>query len=83
MRVNPRDIVSQESLRDYIKIRTTTQEILTRQITSYYEELLPNDQFLRVHRSFVVGTAHINALTETRLEVPGQTTAFLRGALFT
>ena len=72
VRVKLRDIVSLESLRDYVKIRTTTQEIMTRQTISYYEELLPNEQFLRIHRSFIVGTSHINILTEARLEVAGQ-----------
>lgn len=68
-----RDIISLESLRDYIKIRTPTQEITTRQTISYYEELLPSEQFIRIHRSFIVAMTHIRVLTETQLEMPGQT----------
>ena len=67
-----RDIVSLESLRDYVKIRTTTQEVVTRQTISYYEELLPKDRFLRVHRSFMVAVAKIDAITEKHLDVGGQ-----------
>ena len=68
-----RDIISLESLRDYVRFRTSTQEITTRQTISYYEELLPDEPFIRIHRSFIVAMAQIQALTETQLEVPGQT----------
>ncbi|CAN5414349.1 LytTR family DNA-binding domain-containing protein [soil metagenome] len=68
-----RDIISLESLRDYVRFRTSTQEITTRQTISYYEELLPDEQFIRIHRSFIVAMTQIQALTETQLEVPGQT----------
>ena len=68
-----RDIISLESLRDYVKIRTTTQEIVTRHTISYYEELLPSEQFIRIHRSFIVAIAQIRVITETHLELPGQT----------
>lgn len=73
VRVNLGDILWLESLRDYVKITTPDGEILTRQTINYYEELLPTDQFLRIHRSFIVAVARIKAVTETRLDVPGQT----------
>ncbi|QDK79984.1 response regulator transcription factor [Spirosoma sp. KCTC 42546] len=73
VRVDLRDIISLESLRDYVKIRTSTQEIVTRQSISYYEELLPAEQFMRIHRSFLVALAKIRAITDCQLEVPGQT----------
>ena len=73
VRVDLHDIISLESLRDYVKIRTTTQEIVTRQAIGYYEELLPAEQFIRIHRSFIVAAAKIKVITESRLEVPGQT----------
>ncbi len=73
VRVNLRDIISLESLRDYVRITTVEGPVLTRQTISYYEELLPTEQFLRIHRSFIVALARIRTVTETRLEVPGQT----------
>ncbi|MVM34551.1 response regulator [Spirosoma sp. HMF4905] len=73
VRIDLRDIISLESLRDYVKIRTTTQEIVTRQSISYYEELLPAEQFIRIHRSFLVAVSKIKVIAESRLEVPGQT----------
>ena len=68
-----REIISLESLRDYVKITTPTQQITTRQTLGYYEELLPSDQFLRIHRSFIVAIAKIISMTETRISIPGQT----------
>ena len=68
-----RDIISLESRRDYVRITTLTRQVDTRQTLGYYEELLPPELFLRIHRSFMVAKAKISAITETRIEVPGQT----------
>ncbi len=66
------DILFLESLRDYVKIKTTSRQIVTRQTIAYYEELLPREQFLRIHRSFIVAVSKIEAITENRIEVMGQ-----------
>lgn len=73
VRVNLSDIISLESLRDHVKIITLQGSVLTRQTIGYYEELLPADQFLRIHRSFIVAIAKIRAITDSQIEVPGQT----------
>lgn len=73
VRIELRDIVSLESQRDYVKIITTTHEVMTRQTIGYYEELLPAERFIRIHRSFIVAKAKIQAITDAHIEVPGQT----------
>jgi DNA-binding LytR/AlgR family response regulator len=73
IRVVLRDIIALESLRDYVKITTVTRQVVTRQTLGYYEELLPKEQFLRIHRSFLVAKAKIVSMTESRIEVLGQT----------
>ena len=73
IRIALADIISLESLRDYVKITTLRQHIITRQTLGYYEELLPSEQFLRIHRSFIVAKAKIHSMTETRINVTGQT----------
>ncbi|WP_338877440.1 LytTR family DNA-binding domain-containing protein (plasmid) [Spirosoma sp. SC4-14] len=65
------DICWLESKRDYVKIMTTGREVITRQTLGYYDELLPTEQFLRIHRSFMVAKAKIDSLTETQLRVSG------------
>lgn len=73
VRIELRDIISLESQRDYVKIKTTTHEVTTRQTIGYYDELLPTDRFIRIHRSFIVSKTKIQAITDTHIEVPGQT----------
>ena len=73
VRIELRDMISLESQRDYVKIRTTTHEVTTRQTIGYYDELLPAERFIRIHRSFIVAKAKIQAITDTHIEMPGQT----------
>lgn len=78
VRINLRDIISLESLRDYVKITTVSQEVVTRQTIGYYEELLPQEQFVRIHRSFIAAVAKIEAISETHIHLPGQRLAIGR-----
>jgi len=62
------DIIFIESQRDYVKIKLAgNAEVITRQTISYYEEFLPAQLFLRVHRSFVVAKRKITAFEATRI----------------
>jgi DNA-binding LytR/AlgR family response regulator len=62
------DIIYIESQRDYVRIRLTgNAEVITRQTISYYEEFLPANLFMRIHRSFIVATRKITAFEATRL----------------
>lgn len=63
------DILFVESLKDYIKISTVAGDLLVlRSITSIEEEL-PADQFLRIHRSFIVSIEKIRAIDGNTVEV--------------
>src|SRR5690606_37135310 len=48
------DILYIESLKDYIRVKTDTKEIISYQKISFLEEKLPTDKFLRIHRSFII-----------------------------
>jgi DNA-binding LytR/AlgR family response regulator len=63
-----RDILFVESLKDYIKIHTTDKTIITQVPISTIEQRLP-DNFLRVHRSFIVARDKITAYTQHDLEI--------------
>ncbi len=63
------DILYIESIKDYVKVRTTEKEIITQQKISYLDESLPRAHFLRIHRSFIVNTDHIDAYTATDVEI--------------
>ncbi len=51
-----------ESLKDYIRIHTKQQRIVTKDKISEFKGKLP-DYFLRVHRSFIVNMRQITAFT--------------------
>lgn len=63
------DILFIESVKDYVKVRTTEKEIITQQKISYLEESLPKEQFIRVHRSFIINRDKIDAYSATDVEI--------------
>jgi len=69
VRVMLKDLLYIEGLKDYVKIHTAGGSIITYQTLTYFEQKLSNDQFLRVHRSFIVSLAHINAYSATQVEI--------------
>lgn len=54
------DIKYIESLSDYIKIHTLNDTITTKERIGHFNEQLP-ESFIRVHRSFVVNSSHVNS----------------------
>ena len=63
------DVLFIESIKDYVKVKTPDKEIVTQQKISYLEESLPREQFLRIHRSFIVNLEKIDAYTATDVEI--------------
>jgi len=63
-----KDILFIESLKDYIKIHTIDKTIMTQVPISTIEQRLP-DNFLRIHRSFIVAKDKITAYTQHDLEI--------------
>ncbi|MDB5221958.1 MAG: DNA-binding response regulator [Chitinophagaceae bacterium] len=55
------DILYIESIKDYIKVITTTGIIITKQSISSVEEMLPNEMFIRIHRSYIVSMNKIES----------------------
>ena len=63
------DILYIESLKDYIKVVTTTKNIITKQSISSLEEVLPKNNFVRIHRSFIVAINKIESFTSDTIEI--------------
>jgi DNA-binding LytR/AlgR family response regulator len=63
-----KDILFIESLKDYIKIQTIDKPIVTQVPISAIEQRLP-DNFLRIHRSYIVAKDKITAYTQHDLEI--------------
>src|SRR5215831_2813482 len=66
------DILYTESLKEYIRIFTSNKTILTKFQLGQIEELLAKNNFLRIHRSFIVAKDKIDAFTATDVEINGK-----------
>ena len=66
------DILYVESLKDYIKVVTKTKNIVTKQSISSLEEALPKNNFVRIHRSFIVAINKIESFTNDAIEINRQ-----------
>lgn len=67
-----KDILYIESLKDYVRIKTSSKEIISLQKISYLEQKLPEDCFIRIHRSFIVPIKKIEAFSNHTVEVEGK-----------
>ena len=63
------DILYIESMKDYVKVFTTNGMIITKQSISSVEAMLPEKEFIRTHRSFIVSTRHIKSFTAELIEL--------------
>lgn len=68
-RVNFSAISYIEGMRDYLKIHTGENTLITHQTMTDIEKLLPAGQFIRVHKSYIVAISHIQAIYGNSIEV--------------
>jgi DNA-binding LytR/AlgR family response regulator len=71
VRVGLEEIVYIESLKDYSRIIRTGQNppLVTKKTISSIEEMLPEDRFLRIHRSFIIAIHKVTAFTNNDVEI--------------
>lgn len=72
VKVNVTDIYWVESLKDYIKVVLKDRVLISKQKISLLEELLPEDQFLRIHRSFMVSLNKIESYHSFAIGILGK-----------
>lgn len=63
------DILYIESMKDYVKVVTTHETIITKQSISSVEAMLPEQQFIRSHRSFIVSLKSIRSFTSELIQI--------------
>lgn len=66
------EILYIESLKEYIRIYTVNKTILTKFPLGQIEELLAKNNFLRIHRSYIIARKHVDAFTASEVEVSGK-----------
>lgn len=69
VKLNLEDILWFESIRDYVKIHTTSGVLVSYLRISYLEEKLPTDRFVRIHKSFLISLGHIQAISSTYIRI--------------
>ena len=66
------EILYIESLKEYIRITAKNKAILTKFPLGQIEEILTKNNFMRVHRSFIVAKDKIEAFSATDVEISGK-----------
>ena len=69
IRVHLDDILFIESLKDYLKVVTKEKTVITKQSISSLEEMLPSSAFIRTHRSFIIATGKIDAISSDQVQI--------------
>lgn len=69
IRVRFSDILYIEGLKDYVIIRLEAGRVISLQTMKSLEDKLPPAQFVRVHRSYIVGVDKIQAIVGNMVEV--------------
>lgn len=69
LKINFSDILYFESLSDYVAIHTESGKILTLETMFYFESNLPSEQFIRVHRTYIISIAKINFIEKNRIVI--------------
>lgn len=72
------NIVYIESYSDYIKIHLENETLVTRETITAIEAKLPKQQFMRIHRSFIISVPHITSFTNEHILIKGITLTISR-----
>jgi DNA-binding LytR/AlgR family response regulator len=67
VKVTINDILYVEGAQNYIKIHLVSGEIMPYLTINEIEQYLPLEQFTRIHQSFIINTARIKAVEQTRV----------------
>jgi DNA-binding LytR/AlgR family response regulator len=68
-RIPIQNIVYMESLDDYVKVHLEDKILITRESISTLEQKLPDDSFVRIHRSFIVANKFVHSISAEGVDV--------------
>ncbi|KXX68457.1 LytTR family DNA-binding domain-containing protein [Flammeovirga sp. SJP92] len=63
------DIIYMESLKDYLRIYTKEKEMVVHYTLTKILENLPEDEFIRIHRSYAISLKKVNAIEGNQVEL--------------
>jgi len=73
VKVNLDEIYYIEGLNEYVQIYTGKTKIITKASLSSLEEKLAVDDFVRIHKSYIVSLSKVEAFTANTVEIHGKT----------
>ncbi len=68
-RVEKSDILYIEGMKNYLRVVATSSKYMTLQNFKNMQELLPEPQFVRVHKSFIVAMDKIDCIERNRIKI--------------
>lgn len=66
------DILFMKGLSDYVAIQTKNGKVLTLQNMKEFEAKLPNNKFIRVHKSYIIALEHIDFIERNRIVIQNE-----------
>jgi DNA-binding LytR/AlgR family response regulator len=72
LKIDFNSIIYIESYSDYIKIHLPNETVVTRETISAIEAKLPKQQFMRIHRSFIISIQNISSFTNEHITINKQ-----------
>lgn len=68
-RINPAEIRFIEGMREYIRIYTPNERLITKDSLTNFLKQLPDDIFLRVHKSYIVNIQQVRSFSASSMEI--------------
>lgn len=79
VKINFEEILYIESLADYLKIFLPDKTVVTRETISNLEVKLPQNDFIRIHRSYIIARKFIDSYTSEYVEIGKKQLPISRG----
>ena len=68
-RISFAEIIYIEGMKEYLAIHTTKEKFITLDSLKNFEEKLPGDKFIRIHKSYIVSIEKISALDGNQIKI--------------
>lgn len=72
VKIKYEDVLYIESIKDYVKIICRDKTIISKIMIGNLIEVLPENLFLRIHRSYIVYIPNVEAFSSISVDVPGK-----------
>lgn len=72
VKINVNEVCWIESVKDYVKVVLPDKVLVSKQKISLLEELLPEDRFCRIHRSFIIAIDKVESYYAYAVEILGK-----------